>query len=192
MNRGLLRSLCLLGVVMVAACSSGGGAANDQERFGVRMARMSLWREALFRFQRAVAIDPADAMLHNNLAVAYEANGDFENAARAYREAMRLDKSNQYIQKNYSRFVEFNSRNRKRQRPAPDTKATEAAAETAAPSTPATVGDTRSQPASPPEAPVVPEAAAPAATPPTAPPAAPEGVPPSPQPPPENPPGGDL
>ena len=51
-------------------------------------------------------------MAHNNLAVAYEANGDFDNARKEYLEALRLDRSNQYIQKNYSRFVEFLSATR--------------------------------------------------------------------------------
>ena len=97
------------------ACSSSGAPDDTQEKFGVRMARMNLWREALFRFQRAVEIDPEDAMAHNNLAVAYEANGDFENAGKQYREAMRLDKANPYIQKNYSRYIEFTSRNKKRE-----------------------------------------------------------------------------
>lgn len=76
---------------------------------------MNLWREALFRFHRAVEINPANPMAHNNLAVAYEANGDFDNARKEYLEALKLDRSNQYIQKNYSRFIEFLSRNKKRQ-----------------------------------------------------------------------------
>ena len=85
-----------------------------QDNFGVQMAQMNLWREAMFRFQRAVELNPSDAMAHNNLAVAYEANGDFENAAKQYREALRLDRGNSYIQKNYSRYTEFMSRSKKR------------------------------------------------------------------------------
>src|ERR1043165_5730661 len=46
-----------------------------QDDFGVQMAKMNLWREAMFRFKRAVQIDPGDARAHNNLAVAYEAVG---------------------------------------------------------------------------------------------------------------------
>ncbi len=92
-----------------------------QDDFGVQMAKMNLWREAMFRFKRAVEIDPNDARAHNNLAVAYEANGDFENARKEYLEALKLDRTNAYIQKNYSRYVEFLSRNRKRQ--AKETKA---------------------------------------------------------------------
>ncbi|HEX9163495.1 MAG TPA: tetratricopeptide repeat protein [Thermoanaerobaculia bacterium] len=124
------RALAVSMLVLIAACSSSRHHTPEasQENFGVNMARMNLWREALFRFQRAVQMNPTDAMAHNNLAVAYEANGDFDSAAKEYREAMRLDKSNQYIQKNYSRFVEFVSRNKKRQRGAPAPPAKTAAA----------------------------------------------------------------
>lgn len=127
MKRALSTSLILaVLLLLLGGCSSGADLSKPetQEDFGVRMARMNLWREALFRFRRAVEIDPNDALARNNLAVAYEANGDFEAALREYREAMRLDRSNQYIQKNYSRFVEFTQRNRKRQqREAPRTTA---------------------------------------------------------------------
>jgi Flp pilus assembly protein TadD len=119
MKRVLSVSCLLLILAALASCrsSSKHGPEGAQEQFGVHMAKMNLWREALFRFKRAVEISPADAQAHNNLAVAYEANGDFESAAKEYREAMRLDKTNQYIQKNYSRLIEFQSRNKKRQRP---------------------------------------------------------------------------
>src|SRR5205814_6726082 len=90
----------------------------------VRMAKMNLWREAMFRFRRAVDINPGDAMAHNNLAVAYEANGDFDNARKEYLEALKLDRGNSYIQKNYSRYVEFLSRNKKRATPKTATAST--------------------------------------------------------------------
>lgn len=108
---------------------------------------MNLWREAMFRFQRAVEINPADAMAHNNLAVAYEANGDFDKARKEYLEALRLDRTNPYIQKNYSRYVEFLSRNKKRQ--SQDVKT----AEPPATQTPAATPD----PATPPAPPVQPQ-----------------------------------
>jgi Tfp pilus assembly protein PilF len=103
--------------VLVTGCSHHADMTrpSTQDNFGVQMAKMSLWREALFRFRRAVEINPSDPMAHNNLAVAYEANGDFDSARKEYLEALKLDRSNQYIQKNYSRYVEFLSRNKKRQ-----------------------------------------------------------------------------
>ena len=150
MRRVALVCCLLLAFVFVLGCRSGRREQPEatQENFGVNMARMNLWREALFRFKRAVQINPGDAMAHNNLAVAYEANGDFENAAKEYREAMRLDKSNQYIQKNYSRYVEFTSRNKKRQKGA---NAPKTASNTTS-STTAAAPVTSAPPATPPAA----------------------------------------
>jgi hypothetical protein len=157
--------------------------SDTQVNVGVRAAKANLWREALFRFQRAVQIDPANAMAHNNLAVAYEGIGDFEKARASYVEALRLDRGNAYIQKNYSRFVEFSTKNKKRERKG-DEKGDAAArsTESATPSVPATTPpETPAQPKN--EPPGTPEP--PASTPGTAPENPP--VPTAPPPPPPNP-----
>lgn len=145
----------MLPLVLVAALlpTAGCGSSSDlsraetQKQFGVRMAKMNLWREAMFRFRRAAEIDPSDAMAHNNLAVAMEANGDFDGAAKEYREAMRLDRSNQYIQKNYSRLVEFTQRSRKREeKPVAGAAASAATAPAAVQSAPAAAPPATSEP----------------------------------------------
>ncbi len=112
-----VRPALLTIVLFAAGCGHNADLTRPatQDNFGVQMAKQNLWREALFRFRRVVQLNPSDPMAHNNLAVAYEANGDFDNARKEYLEALKLDRSNQYIQKNYSRFVEFLSRNKKRQ-----------------------------------------------------------------------------
>lgn len=168
MRRAFTTSLAVLVFALaVAGCRSAGdpAEAETQRRFGLQMARMNLWREAMFRFQRAVQIDPNNAMAYNNLAVSYEANGDFDNAAKAYREALRLDRTNQYIAKNYSRFVEFTSRDKKR--PNRVTTTSTAAATTTAPGTttaPVPQSGTSAAPAPPAPAPVPTDTAAPPAT----------------------------
>lgn len=110
----LKRFSLFLSLAVLAGCGTRLNLADPQTQLdvGVRMARSDLWREAAFRFERAVELNPADAMARNNLAVAYEGMGDFEKARDQYTEALRLDRSNQYIQRNYSRFVEFYQRNR--------------------------------------------------------------------------------
>src|SRR4051794_3576501 len=122
MMKGTLRlSILFATLALSIGCSHHSDLTRPaaQDNFGVQMARMNLWREAMFRFERAIEINPGDAQAHNNLAVAYEANGDFEKARKEYLEALKLDRNNAYIQKNYSRFVEFLSRNKKRQATAP-------------------------------------------------------------------------
>jgi Tfp pilus assembly protein PilF len=127
MRRAFTSSLIIVALLLIAiGCGTSGDTtkAETQSQFGVRMAKMNLWREAMFRFRRAVDIDPNDAQAHNNLAVALEAIGDFDGAAKEYREALRLDRSNQHIQKNYSRFVEFTQKAKKREASAVATTAT--------------------------------------------------------------------
>jgi len=118
MRRAFTSSLIVVALLLIAiGCGTSGDTtkAETQSQFGVRMAKMNLWREAMFRFRRAVEIDPDDAQAHNNLAVALEAIGDFDGAAKEYREALRLNRSDQHIQKNYSRFVEFTQKAKKRE-----------------------------------------------------------------------------
>jgi len=140
MNRIRLTGALLMWGLLLAGCSHTVDLTRESTQIdvGVDAAKMNLWREALFRFQRAVQIDPNDAMAHNNLAVAYEGTGDFEKARANYIEALRLDKGNEYIQKNFSRFTEFTSRNRKRGKTAPVTapKSTKANSSSPASATP--------------------------------------------------------
>ena len=81
--------------------------AEEQLAFGVDMAKRGLWREALFRFQRARQLEPSQPRVLNNLAVAYEAVGEFESALEHYKMALQADPGNRDLKKNYARFVEF-------------------------------------------------------------------------------------
>lgn len=81
--------------------------AKEQIEFGVNMARRQLWSEALFRFKQAAELEPTNARVYNNLAVASEATGRFDQALEFYRQALRLAPSDRTVKANYSRFVEF-------------------------------------------------------------------------------------
>lgn len=81
--------------------------AEEQMAFGVDMAKRGLWREALFRFQRARQLDPDTPRALNNMAVAFEAVGDFDRALEYYKLALESDSGNKDLRKNYARFVEF-------------------------------------------------------------------------------------
>jgi tetratricopeptide (TPR) repeat protein len=79
----------------------------QQLHFGVDMARRGLWSEALFRFNRANLEDPGNPRILNNLAVAHEAVGQFDEAMDLYKRAVELDPANAEMKRNYARFVEF-------------------------------------------------------------------------------------
>ena len=85
--------------------------------FGIEVARQGLWREAIFRWEKAVELDPDNASARNNLAVAYEQDGQFELAEQEYERALDLDTDNMYIRQNYELFREaYEKRKRKERR----------------------------------------------------------------------------
>jgi Flp pilus assembly protein TadD len=106
--------LTALGLALLAGCSSTSSVdlstGEGQMKVGGQAARLGLWREAMFRFNRAVELAPGNGQAFNNLAVAYESNGEFEKAREAYLQALRLNRGDPHIQRNYSRFSEFYQR----------------------------------------------------------------------------------
>jgi Flp pilus assembly protein TadD len=77
---------------------------NEQINFGILAAQKDLWEEAFFRWQRAALSQPDSAAAHNNLAVAYERKGLWEEAKKEYELALKLSPKNSYIKANYDNF----------------------------------------------------------------------------------------
>jgi len=84
-----------------------GAKPQDQVTFGIDMAKQGLWQEALFRFERANQLDPKNPKILNNLAVAQEANRQFDAALATYREALAIAPGSRDLKDNYARFVDF-------------------------------------------------------------------------------------
>jgi Flp pilus assembly protein TadD len=78
------------------------------------VAQNGLWNEALYRWQKATELDPTYAAAWNNLAIAYEHEGKFEEAKQAYEKALALDPKNLMIRQNYDLFKEINDRTKRR------------------------------------------------------------------------------
>lgn len=88
--------------------------AKSQVEFGIRVAQTGLWREATYRWEKAVEFDPTYAAAWNNLAIGYEQEGRFEEADKAYQRAVSLEPKNLYIRQNYDLFKELNERTKRR------------------------------------------------------------------------------
>jgi Tfp pilus assembly protein PilF len=110
-----LKKLIAAAVVAMAVFATAAYAADRKEarsqvEFGIKVAAQGLWREAIYRWERAVELDPTYAAAYNNLAVAYETSGQFEKAKKAYEKAIELDPKNTYIRQNFDLFKEINDR----------------------------------------------------------------------------------
>ena len=84
--------------------------AKQQVEFGIEVAQRGLWREAIYRWERATQLDPTYAAAFNNLAIAYEHEGQLEKARGAYEKALSLEPGNAMIKQNYDLFKEINDR----------------------------------------------------------------------------------
>lgn len=104
----LLKVLVLCGLaVVLCAGRKAPETPKAQLEFGVEMARRGLWSEALFRFKQAERSSPGDPRILNNMAVSFEALGQFDKALDYYQQAIKSDRSNRDLRRNYSRFIEF-------------------------------------------------------------------------------------
>lgn len=109
-----LRSLSLTALLLVLTASASyadpRGDAKAQVAFGIEAAQHGLWREAMYRFERAVAVDPSYAFAFNNLAIACEQQGLIEKARGAYEKALALAPNSELIRQNYELFKEIHAR----------------------------------------------------------------------------------
>jgi Flp pilus assembly protein TadD len=84
--------------------------AKSQVEFGINVAQRGLWREAIYRWQKATELDPTYVAAFNDLAIAYEHEGQLDKARKAYEKAIELDPNNAQVRQNYELFKEINDR----------------------------------------------------------------------------------
>jgi type IV pilus assembly protein PilF len=84
--------------------------AKAQVEFGISVAQRGLWREAIYRWEKATQLDPTYVAAFNDLAIAYEHEGQLDKARKAYEKAIELEPNNTQVRQNYELFKEINDR----------------------------------------------------------------------------------
>jgi Tfp pilus assembly protein PilF len=84
--------------------------ARAQVEFGISVAQRGLWREAIYRWEKATELDPTYVAAYNDLAIAYEHEGQLDKARKAYEKALEIDPNNTQVRQNYELFKEINDR----------------------------------------------------------------------------------
>ncbi|UCE27758.1 MAG: tetratricopeptide repeat protein [Candidatus Coatesbacteria bacterium] len=107
MGRIALISVLVVLTTVAAGCGGAGSqvTVKDLNDFAVRCSKSEMWGEAEFRLRNALALQADDARLHNNLAVALEAQAKLEEAYAEYKRAVALDPDNDEFRRNLDEFV---------------------------------------------------------------------------------------
>lgn len=93
----------LFSMVLLSSC--GASRLEQYNHFAIQCAKAGLWREATFRWKQVLELSPNHAPAHNNLGVAYEAIGEFDNAIAAYDNALQLEPDNRTYELNRARCL---------------------------------------------------------------------------------------
>lgn len=95
-------------LLFIAACLPAlAGGEKKALLFAAEMARDGNWREAAFRWERALAQDPDNPLIHNNLAVAMEVLGEQHKAGEYYARALELSPGDPAIMENTRHYRRF-------------------------------------------------------------------------------------
>ena len=97
--------VALLISLNIAAWGIDSPDAKGLNEFALKCSEAGLWREAEFRLKKAIEISDNDARLHNNLAVALEAQGKLDEAYEEYLRATNLDAGNAEYGYNLDKFI---------------------------------------------------------------------------------------
>lgn len=106
-SRFRLSLLPVLSCVLLLAggCSSGRFAARNS--YAIECAERQLWTEAAYHWQRLLDEAPTDYRLHNNLAVAALAQGDYPLAKEHFRASLALRPAQPDVQRNLDTLTRF-------------------------------------------------------------------------------------
>ena len=110
LNLKTLMMFLLTGLLGVGFAIAGDGSKNEAQadmEWGFKAARRGYWQEALMRFEHANELTPNQPRILNNIAVAQEANGLYEQALLSYQTGLAIDPKNDALRRNYMRFQEF-------------------------------------------------------------------------------------
>jgi len=94
--------ILLLIVSLFSGCSS--NRVNTEFEFGNKLAKNGLWKEAYFRWSKALESGKERAAVYNNLAVSLEFQNRLKEAESKYLKALKLSPSNEYIKRNLIRL----------------------------------------------------------------------------------------
>ena len=83
--RAMVVAAAVVAFAPAVAARDARSQAKEQVEFGIKVAQRGLWNEAIYRWVKATELDPTYSAAWNNLAIAYEHEGQFRQGAEGLR-----------------------------------------------------------------------------------------------------------
>jgi Tfp pilus assembly protein PilF len=93
----------ILIIVLMSACSVHNVSQSEFD-FANKLAKQGLWKESLYRWEKALKAGNVSVAIYNNIAVAQEELGRFEESEKSYQKALNISPGHATVQANYDRL----------------------------------------------------------------------------------------
>ena len=97
----------LLIIAVFGACSSRGKMIQTEFQFANNLAKQGLWKEAMYRWQKVLDQGKESATIYNNMAIALEKMGKFDEAQEKYKKALKIAPNNPTVKSNFNKLKKY-------------------------------------------------------------------------------------
>jgi Flp pilus assembly protein TadD len=97
----------LMIIAVLVGCSANRGLVKTEFAFANKLAKEGLWKEAYFRWNRSLAEGQKNVAVYNNMAIALEKMGKFDEAEATYKKALAIAPNNQTVKSNYNKLQKY-------------------------------------------------------------------------------------
>jgi Flp pilus assembly protein TadD len=94
-------------IAVLVGCSANRGLVKTEFAFANKLAKEGLWKEAYYRWKRSLADGQKNVAVFNNMAIALEKMGKFDEAEETYKKALALAPNNPTVKSNYKKLQKY-------------------------------------------------------------------------------------
>ncbi len=94
-------------IAVLVGCSANKGLVKTEFAFANKLAKEGLWKEAYYRWKRSLVEGQKNVAVFNNMAIALEKMGKFDEAETTYKKALAIAPNNPTVKSNLEKLQKY-------------------------------------------------------------------------------------